>query len=473
MKYSRTLIPLLAPLALAFLSQTPLLAQRDSNQKPAEYDQLFTQIGIFVEYFQLDHGEANRHVRTHMSTRHSDATVLHDALARLVDVQKAKRIGGAYLVTHSGQRAKIESIVEHIYPTEFDPPEITQELKGPFSNEVDLTTHLTPTAFETRNTGWTLEVDPVLRADGETVDLNIATENVEHVGEKDWGQQESRMSQPVFNSMRNSTAIATHSGNWALIGMHKPSPTINALKASTANDMDERIIVLVRSDVLRTRLRANDPSGLISGNTTISTLAEYIEVGAGEAAKLLANHIGSGSSNPLREQLDALILSDKATIVDTASVTTRSGQRAKAESVSEWIFPTEMDPPEIPQDLTGPIEKGADLITPLSYTAFETRNIGTTLEVDPVTNATTSGLGIDINIAPEIVTYLGETKYGQAESQAEMPIFAALKTSTAVTVHSNDPLLIGVFMPLEKKTRKPNSDKRVFLFITATTLEVE
>ena len=40
----------------------------------------------------------------------------------------------------------------------------------------------TPTAFETRNVGVALEVDPVVGADGFPIDLNIAPEIVEFEG---------------------------------------------------------------------------------------------------------------------------------------------------------------------------------------------------------------------------------------------------------------------------------------------------
>lgn len=468
MKRLSLLFPVIAPFLLA-----PLFAQEAPDEPPAAESAPISQIAITVEYYQLDHRAANQHIREHRSTGQSDASSLHDTLSNLVDAKNARRIASGYLVTRSGQRAKIESIVQHIYPTEFDPPEVVPDLAGPVHADVRLMTNLTPTAFETRNTGLTIEVDPVIGNDGAFIDLNIATELVEHIGDRILGQNEARMTQPVFNTANDMTAITLKSGSWAFVGTHGPAPTMSELN-STGTDTgnrDERIIVLVRANLVEFNLETSEPSDPPTGPAVISTLAEYIEVGEADAARLLSSLSESGSSSALREELESRIESGSATLIETASVTTRSGQRAKSQSSSEWIYPTAQAPPDVPKELRGPIEKGNELITPLTYTSFETRNIGTSLEIDPVANA--NRLIVDVNIAPEIVSHVGETKYGQLESQTEIPIFGMLKTQTAVTVKGNDPLLVSVYMPIDKKSRKPNPDRRVFLFLSSTALQVD
>ncbi|MCB1079068.1 MAG: type II and III secretion system protein, partial [Verrucomicrobiae bacterium] len=87
------------------------------------------------------------------------------------------------VLARSGQRAKIEVIREFIYPTEYDPPEIPNQIGGGISvgggagggaTSGFPVTPATPAAFETRNTGITLEVDPVIGGDNFTIDLNLA-----------------------------------------------------------------------------------------------------------------------------------------------------------------------------------------------------------------------------------------------------------------------------------------------------------
>src|SRR5678815_1788136 len=82
-----------------------------------------------------------------------------------VDLLSAPRV-----TTKSGQRAVIEIIREFRYPTEFDPPQIPQTFNGTGGGSFPVTP-TTPTAFETRNTGVTLEVEPVIGPDLYTIDL--------------------------------------------------------------------------------------------------------------------------------------------------------------------------------------------------------------------------------------------------------------------------------------------------------------
>ncbi len=136
------------------------------------------------------------------------------------------------VMARSGQRAKIEVIREFIYPTEYDPPEIpnqvgTTGITGPLGGSTGTfpVTPATPTAFETRNTGVTLEVDPVLGADNFTIDLNLSPEVVEFEGFINYGspissagfnaagqaQQvvitENRIEMPVFNTRKVTTQV--------------------------------------------------------------------------------------------------------------------------------------------------------------------------------------------------------------------------------------------------------------------------
>ncbi len=99
------------------------------------------------------------------------------------------------VTTKSGQRATIEIIREFRYPTEFEPPQIPTSFGGGSSGSVGGTsviavfpvTPTTPTAFETRNTGVTLEVDPQVGPDGYTIDLTLVPQVVEFEGFINYG----------------------------------------------------------------------------------------------------------------------------------------------------------------------------------------------------------------------------------------------------------------------------------------------
>src|SRR5690606_32510173 len=75
-------------------------------------------------------------------------------------------------------------------------------------------------------------------------------------------------------------------------------------------------------------------------------------------------------------------------LMTTPSVTTRSGQKANIEIIREFIYPTEYEPPELPNTVGATGGVGGGLggggagifpVTPATPTAFETRNTGVML----------------------------------------------------------------------------------------------
>ncbi len=157
-------------------------------------------------------------------------------------------------------------------------------------------------------------------------------------------------------------------------------------------------------------------------------------------------------------------------LLSAPSVMARSGQRAKIEVIREFIYPTEYDPPEIPNQfggsttLTGGLGGGTTSgggfpVTPATPTAFETRNTGVTLEVDPVLGA--DEFTIDLNLAPEVVEFDGFINYGSpiqttavnglgivvpvviTPNIINMPVFNTRKVTTQVTIWDGQTVALG------------------------------
>lgn len=155
-------------------------------------------------------------------------------------------------------------------------------------------------------------------------------------------------------------------------------------------------------------------------------------------------------------------------LLSAPSVMARSGQRAKIEVIREFIYPTEYDPPEIPNQFGGSVALGGGggtttgggfPVTPATPTAFETRNTGVTLEVDPVLGA--DEFTIDLNLAPEVVEFDGFINYGSpiltssvnalglvqpvvvTENRIEMPVFNTRKVTTQVTIWDGQTVALG------------------------------
>ncbi len=162
-------------------------------------------------------------------------------------------------------------------------------------------------------------------------------------------------------------------------------------------------------------------------------------------------------------------------LLSAPRVTTKSGQRAVIEIVREFRYPTQFQPPQIPQTVgnTGnSLTTGSTTsvpITPTTPTAFETRNTGVTLEVEPVVGP--DGTTIDLNLVPQVVEFEGFINYGSpifASSSSffnqvtgglvtsppslitanviNQPIFSTRKVTTSVSVYDGSTVVLGGLM---------------------------
>jgi hypothetical protein len=168
---------------------------------------------------------------------------LYSKLRELVAGQKAKLETVQCIRTKSGQRAKLEEIDEHPFPTELHPPQIPQTLtiadqrildtlhaeggaptRGsihqlPASNGgFGIITKTTPTTFETRNTGESLEIDPIVEEDGVTINISLAPEKITLL--KTIKYQD--VDQPIFQTQKLATAVSLRVNVPLLVGTMSP-----------------------------------------------------------------------------------------------------------------------------------------------------------------------------------------------------------------------------------------------------------
>lgn len=152
-----------------------------------------------------------------------------------------------------------------------------------------------------------------------------------------------------------------------------------------------------------------------------------------------------------------------ADMMSAPSVTARSGQKAKIEIIREFIYPTEYEPPEVPTNVgqTGPGGGGGGggtvgfvPVTPATPTAFETRNTGVTLEIEPTIGE--NDFMIDLRFVPEIVEFEGFINYGSpingpdntvlTENRIEMPVFSTRRVNTSLTIYDGYTVAVGGLM---------------------------
>jgi hypothetical protein len=187
----------------------------------------------------------------------------------------------------------------------------------------------------------------------------------------------------------------------------------------------------------------------------VGMLVEFIEIDARVANRLVRKYAASLSAAPLREELEQMIEGGDAVLVESCYAKTRTGHRTKVMSISEQIYATEYDPPEIPQIAT--LTKAHSPATAANPTAFEARYVGPSLEVYPQIGQ--DYRWITINVAPELVRYLGrnytlEDREGLEENDPRklhetifMPMFYTMRSQTQVTVRDGDTVLVSLNRP--------------------------
>jgi general secretion pathway protein D len=159
-----------------------------------------------------------------------------------VDLLSAPKV-----TTKSGQRAIIEVVREFRYPSTFTPPQVPSissstgtTVVGGSTTVPVVVTPTTPQNWETRNTGVTLEVEPVVGGDATTIDLNLVPQVVEFEGFINYGSPinavgvntvggvlstsvpvlltENVINQPVFSTRKVTTSVSVYDGQTVVLG---------------------------------------------------------------------------------------------------------------------------------------------------------------------------------------------------------------------------------------------------------------
>lgn len=204
-------------------------------------------------------------------------------------------------------------------------------------------------------------------------------------------------------------------------------------------------------------IESDSVDGLISGSTAVSSVAP----GALAITGVLTDP-------QFQVVIRALNQRKGVDLMSAPSVTTKAGTRATIEVIREFWYPTEFDPPEIPQQFgslgtattaIGGTASSSFPVTPTTPTTFEMKPIGVRMEVDPVVGA--DGYTIDLNLSPEVNEFEGFINYGSpiqtggtdalgnpvqivlTENRIPQPVFSTRKVTTSVTVWDGQTVALG------------------------------
>lgn len=202
---------------------------------------------------------------------------------------------------------------------------------------------------------------------------------------------------------------------------------------------------------------------------------EFIEVSHGRFTELMFGPKTSANDTELRARLAELAKEGNASVVETLMCISKSGQKATSEAIREFIYPTEYDPPKFggaSQDKP-PVVDPKSVVGP-SPTAWDVRNLGGTLEIEP--NLSDDDRVIDVRLLPEIVYHTGnqvwtEWRDDRGKADIQMPDFYTLRISTSVFLADGQPLMIGALSPKNDKGETDPS-RKLMVFARADILTV-
>ncbi len=311
-------------------------------------------------------------------------------------------------------------------------------------------------------TSATLSNSGVLLVTNTPTELDKVEQLVQAIGNKQ-PKQVKITSKFVEISQENSEELGF---DWVLSGVGFGNPISGA--GGTIGNGVERLV----SDFTGTNI--GQPEGIMTAGTrsgdaailrnSIDTLlnnpdrtAQNINVAPG-----ILSLTGIFGDAEFKMMMRGLSQKKGADMVSAPSVTARSGQKATIEIIREFIYPTEYEPPEPGEGGNGDNSGGSTVVTPATPTAFETRNTGVTLEIEPTIGE--NDFMIDLRFVPEIVEFEGFINYGSpifsvgrtaigtassvllTENRIEMPVFSTRRVNTSLTIYDGYTVAVGGLM---------------------------
>ena len=205
---------------------------------------------------------------------------------------------------------------------------------------------------------------------------------------------------------------------------------------------------------------------------SIDALIAQLPQGANVASPGIFGIAGVFTNPQFHMVIRALSQQKGVDLMSAPKVTTKSGNKATVKIVRDFPYPESFEPPDVPESTGGSggssnsnsnaqssLVVTSAIITPANPTEFTTRELGVTLEVEPVVGA--DNYTIDLYLSPRVVNFDGfvnygspvigprETALGQIETYEitpnvmNQPIFSVRAVDTNVTVWDGQTVALG------------------------------
>ena len=373
---------------------------------------------------------------------HADGPGRYAHVLQLVSDKKAALENLAAITTRSGQRCTLGNRHEFSYPTQFIAPDTATQISR-------------PTAFETRHLGDSIECEPTLGADGETVDVTLAVKENRFTRwvESGLSQRGAIAAQPIFTNRELNTSRTLTVGNPCCIGTLS-RPSVPKADGPPAGEASASLAFLtVKTPTAKERQTVPLPEELYQSTLDITYTFYSMERAA--AREVLTSH----SAFAAYERIAPMVESGAARLERVLELPTRSGQRSNAQEIEEITFPTEFTALTFAGAVPGAHGSAG----------FTTRNTGCTIEQEPTLSR--GAAFCDLTVAPEFVGVLslGPTG-GLTDLWPTLPVFETRMLSTSLSTVRDRPTLIGTFnFPRDTGLPGSKDDGRVYLGFVRTS----
>lgn len=269
------------------------------------------------------------------------------------------------------------------------------------------------------------------------------------------------------------------------------------------------------------------PNSAITANS-INALLAGLPQGANVASPGIFGIAGVFTNPQFQVVIRALSQQKGVDLMTAPKVTTKSGVKAVVKITREFPYPSEFDPPGLPQLTStgggneilalpsGSIISGG-VVTPSSPTAFEKKDLGVILEVEPQVGA--DNYTIELSLKPEVIDFDGFVNYGSpiynyifnqavavnplntgiervvaTENVINQPVFSVRRVETNVSIWDGQTVAMGGLIredvqkvddkvpilgdiPLAGRLFRSNVDQKIkknlIIFVTARLMDPE
>jgi general secretion pathway protein D len=265
-------------------------------------------------------------------------------------------------------------------------------------------------------------------------------------------------------------------------------PELNLSGGTQGNGGDLSDIALASTSAVATRnpITAGNRSGdtAILGNSIDEVLGTRSRGDFNDRAPGIFGLRGQLNKTALQTLMRGLDQKKGVDLMARPSITTRSGQTSSIEIVREFIYPTEYEPPELPQNTNAGtqlfvngvnVNRNSQAVTPATPTAFEKKDVGVTLDVLPVVDANKQY--VSLTLTPTFSDFDGFVNYGSPINATEsgplgpvevvltenailQPVFSKQSVTTNVDIADGATVVIG---GLEQQTVQNVEDQTPIL----------